>query len=133
MGKKSKRNILSYKRKKTKRNHINRRKRNKTKKKTQIGSSGDQIVPAQPIPPSEVVPSLQAAIKQVEENMEARLFALQANLQADIQVHKELIIRLNHLYDSLSSEQNMIKRILKTELSVNWNQLEKWSRVSIND
>jgi hypothetical protein len=127
MGKKSKRNILSYKRKKTKRNHINRRKRNKTKRKTQIGGDEDQI------PPSEVVPFLQAAIKQVEENMEARLFALKGGLEGDIQANKERFIRLNNLYSSLYLDQDMIKRILKTELSVNWRQLGKWTGVSIND
>ena len=127
MGKKSKRNILSHKRKKTKRNHINRRKRNKTKRKTQIGGDEDQI------PPSEVAPSIQAAIKQVEENMEARLFALSAGLKADIQANKEQLIRLRNLYSPLYLDQDMIKRILKTELSVNWRQLGKWTGVSIND
>ena len=153
MGKKSKRNILSYKRKKTKRNHINRTKRKKTKRKTQIGGVEDQIVPGKPMPPSataidapmmlhvrqvekemdarltaldasirgDIDATIKAAIKLDEEEMDARFTALRAGIGGDILANTERITRLSDLYYPLKTDQDMIKRILKKDLSVNWN------------
>ena len=65
--------------------------------------------------------TIKAAIELDEEQMDARLTALRAGIHGDILANTERITRLSDLYYPLKTDQDMIKRILKKDLSVNWN------------
>ena len=65
--------------------------------------------------------TIKAAIKQDEEKMDARLTALRAGIGGNILANTRGITRLSDLYYPLKTDQDMIKRILDKDLSVNWN------------